>query len=39
MIQFHFTAVDYFLAALQMANISIPLTSKPVKMTEADGWV
>lgn len=34
-----FTAVDYILSALEMANISIPLTSTPVKMTGDDGWM
>lgn len=39
MIQSHFTPEDYFLSALEMANISIPLTPKPMKMTEDDQWV
>lgn len=37
-IQSHFTTEDYFLSALQMANISIPLTLEPMKLTGDDGW-
>lgn len=39
MIQPHFTTVDYFPSALEIANISIPLTPEPMKMTADDGWV
>lgn len=39
MIQSYFSTVDEFLSALEMGNISIPLTPKSMKMTGADGWV
>lgn len=35
----HFTTADHFLTALQVANISIPLTPKFLKMKGADGWM